>query len=239
MIRSLAALAVVTSIGCSPARAPAKPVSQAMWTDARSALATMRNQAPDKPYVQLIRVALHEPRSGRVLEGRGAVAVDPHPAMRMVLVGPGGRTALDVWVTKDAWRFAIPALELVRRGRRGEVTYDLPVGFFRWWFLGPLDGRLLTVDADARGRGWVLRDDGATVVLHELGAHHFVALRRESTDVDRLEWVARSLQPSPGDRARYQQRVTGLEVEVLVESLAPDPPDPAAFVDPDDMGVAL
>ena len=239
MMLRLVALAVLGSIGCTPARAPAKPVSQAIWADARAALVTMRSDAPDKPYVQLIRVALREPRSGRVLEGRGAVAVDPHRAMRMVLVGPGGRTALDVWVTKDAWRVAIPALELVRRGHRGEVTYDLPVGFFRWWFLGPLDGRLLSADADGRGHTWILRDGGATVSLRELGPHHFVALRRESTDVDRLEWVARSLRPSAGDRARYLQRITGLEVEVLVESLAPDPPDPAAFVDPDDMGVTL
>jgi hypothetical protein len=238
MIRALLAFGVVAAIGCSPARLPVKPVSQATWAEARSELALMRSRAPDKPYVQLIRVALREPRSGRVLEGRGAVAVDPHRAMRMVLLGPGGRTALDIWVTKDAWRFAVPTLEIVRRGRRGEVTYDLPIGFFRWWFLGPLEGRLLTADADGR-REWVLRDGGATVILHQLGARHFVALRREDRDLDRLEWVARSLRPASGDRARYLQPSTGLEVDVLVESLAPDPPDPAAFVDPDDMGVAL
>ena len=244
------ALAAGGVTGCAtpaPPRAPS--ILQADWARARGELASMREQVAVRPYVEVIRVALREPRTGKVLEGRGAVAVDPHRAMRMILVGPGGRTALDVWVTRDAWRFSIPALDLTQRGDRRRPTYDVPIGFFRWWFLEPLDGRLLTVvPGGARGEPtFVLRDDAATVLLHQVprrgGAErelrHFVALRREGGDVDRLEWVSKTLRPGAGDRARYQQRTTGLEVEVLVEEVSQEPPDPAAFIDPDNPGVQL
>jgi len=249
---AIAALAIAAA-GC--AKPPPRPpvLLQPDWTRARGELASMRGQVAIHPYVEVIRVALREPRTGRVLEGRGAVAVDPRRAMRMILVGPGGRTALDVWLTHDAWRFSVPALDLTQRGDRRKPTYDVPIGFFRWWFLEPLEGRLLTVVPEP-GRDepptFVLRDDGATVLLRELpergaaeraarGLRHFVAERREDGDLDRLEWVSKTLRPGAGDRARYQQRTTGLEVEVLVEEVSQEPPDPAAFIDPDDRGVSL
>jgi hypothetical protein len=170
--------------------------------------------------------------------------------MRMILLGPGGKTALDVWVTRERWRFSIPALDTTRRGSMKTKVDDLPIGFFHWWFLEPLEGRLLTIDDSAGGRTYVLREDDATVFLRQVATrpdarNHFVATRRsrqpdrEGTEVDRLEWVARGLRPGPGDRARYKQQVTGLEVDVLVESVSPDPPDAAAFLDPDEPGVAL
>src|SRR5882672_3564963 len=112
-MKSALALAVAALAGC--ARTPAPPAvepTQSEWTRAREELAKMRDEAPREPYVELIRVAMREPRSGRVIEGRGAVAVDPRRAVRLVLLGPGGRTALDVWVTAEAWRFAVPALDM-------------------------------------------------------------------------------------------------------------------------------
>ncbi|WP_394828843.1 hypothetical protein [Pendulispora albinea] len=257
---ALAALVLAANAGCSRKPVPVVPVSQADWTHARAELAKMRSDTPREPYVELIRVALREPRTGKVIEGRGAVAVDPRRAMRLVLIGPGGRTALDVWVTHDAWRFSVPALDLTRRGDDGKRTYDVPVGFFRWWFLEPLDGRLLSIAPDRRGgRVFVLRDGRATVTLHDLPhraarasgpstARHFVAVRREAIDagdasgemdVDRLEWVARAVRPGAGDRAFYTQRSTGLQIEIQVEALSDQSPDPAAFVDPDARGLAL
>ncbi len=236
----------VGSLACASAKTVAPEVTQAAWTRARTDLAELRQNVVDKPYVEVIRVAVREPRSGRVLEGRGAVAVDPHRAMRMILLGPGGRTALDVWVTRERWRFSIPALDTIRRGSTKTKVDELPIGFFHWWFLEPLEGRLLTIDDSPGGRTYVLRDDDATVFLRQLvtqpGARkHFIATRRTGPGDarDRLEWVARSLRPGPGDRARYKQEVTGLEVEVLVESVSSDPPDAAAFLDPDEPGVAL
>ena len=255
----------VSSAACAKKPEPAAPVSQADWTLARAELAKMRNETPSEPYVELIRVSLREPRTGKVIEGRGAVAVDPRRAMRLVLLGPGGRTALDVWVTRDAWRFSVPALELTRRGDAEKPTYDVPIGFFRWWFLEPLDGRLLSIAPDrGSGRLFVLRDGPATVTLQDLprdgrdsdrptrtagpaSFRHFVAVRREAAeapasremDVDRLEWVARAVRPGPGDRAFYTQRSTGLQIEIQVEALSDQSPDPAAFVDPDARGLAL
>lgn len=234
----------LSSSACAPARPTAVEVTQTAWTSARADLTVLRKSVVEKPYVEVIRVAVREPRSGRVLEGRGAVAVDPHRAMRMILLGPGGRTALDVWVTRDRWRFSVPALDTVRRGSAKAKVDDLPIGFFQWWFLEPIEGRLLTIDDTPAGRTFVLREDDATVFLHQIATRpdarkHFIATRRQGTEVDQLEWVARSLRPGPGDRARYKQEVTGLEVDVLVESVSPDPPDAAAFLDPDDPGVAL
>jgi len=243
-------LAALFAAGCAKEPPPRAPiVSQADWTRARQDLAKMRSEVPNEPYVELIRVALREPRTGKVIEGRGAVAVDPRRAVRLVLLGPGGRTALDVWVTHDAWRFAVPALDMIRRGESDKPTYDVPVGFFRWWFLEPLDGRLLSiVPPDRRDeRVFVLRDGNATVTLQHLPRRHYVAVRREvfsaapsrEMEVDRLEWVARRVQPGPGDRAVYTQRSTGLQLEIEVEALSQESPDPAAFIDPDARGVAL
>ncbi len=239
---AIAAIALTSLLGCASSAPPPRPIDQATWLAARARLADLRAAAEiGRPYVEVIRVAVREPRTGRVLEGRGAVAVDPHRAMRMILIGPGGSTALDVWATKDAWRFSVPGLEMTRRGKR-EASADLPIGFFRWWFIEPLDGRLLSVHEQARGEVFVLREREATVVLQALeegGRRHFVAVRREGGARDRLEWVARRVRPGSGDRARYTQLGTGLEVEVLVEAVSADPPDAAAFVDPDDPGLKL
>ncbi|WP_394850317.1 hypothetical protein LZC95_23025 [Pendulispora brunnea] len=251
MSRFFAAIALVALAGCAKEPPPRLPiVSQADWTRAREDLKKMRSEVPSEPYVELIRVALREPRTGKIIEGRGAVAVDPRRAVRLVLLGPGGRTALDVWVTHDAWRFAVPALDLIRRGESDKPVYDVPVGFFRWWFLEPLDGRLLSIVLPENRhdeRVFVLRDGNATVTLQHLPRRHYVAVRREvfstepsrDMEVDRLEWIARRVQPGPGDRAVYTQRSTGLQIEIEVEALSQESPDPAAFIDPDARGVAL
>ena len=68
----------------------------------------------------------------------------------MILVGPGGTTALDVWVTKDRFRFAVPAIKLEKRGGVDPAeAKGLPIGMLRWWFLSPLAGRLLARALDA------------------------------------------------------------------------------------------
>jgi hypothetical protein len=67
-----------------------------------------------------------------------------------------------------------------------------------------------------------------------------VALRRDDGAVERLEWLGRTpARPHAGDKARYVDGASGLEVEVLVESISPHEPDPAAFLDPDLEGRAL
>jgi hypothetical protein len=192
---------------------------------------------------------MREPWTRRSFTGRGALAVDPHVAARMILVGPGGATALDMWLSRTRWRFVVPAADFRKAGGTDPAeAQGLPIGFFRWWFLSPTEGRLLTAKMDRDGATLVLREGEGTVTLHDLRARasldphelaHIVARRREGGAVEGLEWTGRSLRPEPGDHARYIQEATGLEVDVRVEALSTDEPDPAAFLDPDDPGVAL
>jgi hypothetical protein len=67
----------------------------------------------------------------------------------------------------------------------------------------------------------------------------FVALRRESGRLEGLEWTGRGLGPHAGARGRYIEGEWGMRVEVFVEELLPDEPDPAAFFDPDEQGTEL
>lgn len=223
-------------VACS-ARPAETAVSQADWDQARQALARVRSHTPRVSFVERIRVAFKEPRTGKVFAGRGAIAVDPHNALRMILIGPAGTTALDVWATPDHFRFAIPAANILRSGG-AESPAELPIGFFRSWFLRPYEGRLLTID---RG-DLVLEDENAVLrfsgVLHP-GLAPVRVMRREGRTIELLEVIDRGAHPPVGERVRYRSVSTGLEVEVLVESLSPEPADPAAFLDPDVVGVSL
>jgi hypothetical protein len=244
-----AIFAACSMAGCAAERpATTTAPSQAEWVEARDWLRRLRATEPRAPFVENVAVTMREPRSGRVFHARGAVAVDPHHALRMMLIGPGGMTALDVWATRDAWRLEIPAVGILRRGQR-EADPALPIGFFRWWFLTPLDGKLLTTfdrttacDASGGGvdtlerRAFVLRSDDATIELvdgQHGGWHHVRAVRRTEGGVDRLEWTGAELTPRAGDQATYEQPRSGLRVEVLIESMSREPPDALAFVDPD------
>jgi hypothetical protein len=242
-------LIALAAPGCAP-RPPVEPratLTQADWSEARARLASMRATQRERPYVVVLRVAMREPWTHRSFLGRGALAVQPHVAARMILVGPGGGTALDMWLTRTRFRFVVPAADFKRAGgASAEEARGLPVGFFRWWFLSPLEGRLLAASVNPVGRTFVLREGGGTVTLrerlHERGGHdreHLVARRREAGQVETLEWTGRTIAPHAGDRARYVQDATGFEIEVLVEAVGADEPDPAAFLDPDDPGVPL
>ena len=104
MTRRLAvpvALALTAALGCTQGAPPKPPPTQAQWTVARDRLAALRQTVPHTPYVQEVSISFREPGTGKVFDGRGAIAVDPAHAMRMILVGPGGATALDAWVTND------------------------------------------------------------------------------------------------------------------------------------------
>jgi hypothetical protein len=228
-------LLVLACAACSGARAVSPPPpTETEWTAARAWLADLRATEPLKPYGAVVRVSLREPHTGRTFSARGAVAVDPHRAMRMILLGPAGATALDVWVTPDRWRFEVPAANLLRRGGSGDDA-SLPIGFFRWWFLAPMNGRLLTSDAAGRAERLVLRDGAATVDLTDVRdpfGHAILASRRSHGALDSLAFRGESLAAQPGDHAAYDQASSGVHVDVTVESLS-DAPDPAAFVDPE------
>lgn len=242
----LLALLALLGLGCGGPKVQRPGMTQAEWSRARERLAWMRSTESARPYSLLLRVAMREPWTGRAVQSRGALAVHPHQAARLVLLGPGGATALDLWLTRDKWTFNVPAADFKRKGGVAPgAAHGLPIGFFRWWFLEPLEGRLLTASAPAgkgSARTFVLRAGEGTISLEESrdgGHERVIAHRREDGETEGIEWVGRSLTPHAGDRARYVQDATGLEVDVLVESVSPEEPDPAAFLDPDDPGVAL
>lgn len=214
-------------------------VTQYEWTIARDRLARLRRGQPDHPYTERVRLSINDPRTGRQYQARGAVAVSPGRAARMILVGPGGTTALDVWVTRDRFRFAVPAIKLEKRGGTDPAeARGLPIGMLRWWFLSPLAGRLLLARSTPAESAWILRDGHATVTVRSDG-ERFVALRREGETLEGIEWVSRGLVPQAGEHGRYVEGRFGLRVEVSVEDVLATEPEPGAFADPDEPETTL
>jgi hypothetical protein len=233
-----AALSLVAfTVGCGAAPVSPPLPTEAEWLTARAWLGELRATEPAKPFAAIVQVTLREPHTGRSFSARGAVAVDPHRALRMILVGPAGATALDVWATPDRWRFEVPAANILRRGGR-EDDPSVPIGFFRWWFLAPLEGRLLTSVAGRESEHFVLREQSATIDLTDSHgatggvAHVVTASRRAADGIDRVAFRGASFAASAGDHATYDQDASGVHVEVSIESPS-DAPDPAAFLDPD------
>lgn len=225
-------------------RVEAPRIDLATWRGARADLAALRARLSPAPGAHVLRLALtvREPSLGRLLEARGAVAREGQ-ALRMILLGPGGTTALDLWIRDDRYRLAVPALDLVRRGDRFTPLASrrgLPVDFLRWWLLDPAAGALLAISGDAGARTlWLRPDPEEEVVVSleplaggRLRARRF-ALRGEggARTEERVESDGR-----PCGVARYEDSATGLAVEVRCEGVDADArPDPAAFLDPDTM----
>jgi hypothetical protein len=215
----VAAAAIVSALGCTP---PPEPydVTQPQWDDGLVRLAALRATFPKKPYTQPLTVTFFEPRSRKRFEGRGAVGVDPGRAMRLILVGPAGDAALDVWVTRTAWRMAVPAIGMRRRGGT-ESPPGLPVGFFRSWFVDPLGGRPL-----ALGRA------GELIVRDDAGGTLDIAGSPDSMTITRRHGTATEVLAAKPNLAVYDDRTTGLEVSIALEPVQSDPPSPQAFDDP-------
>jgi hypothetical protein len=195
-----------------------------------------------------VSVSLLEPRSGRVVDGRGAMAVSPGRALRLILVGAAGGTMLDAWVTADQWRVAIPPSGQVRRGNatasgRGEGdARDLPVAFLRWLFFTPLQGTLFAGEREHDGFLFVLRDREVVleVRLRPCDRGRFATVTRRSPGrVERLDECRAANGPQPGDWVTYRDDSTGLRCDLAIESVASEPPDDVAFRDPDAGGEAV
>lgn len=230
---------LITTERVADVRAEVPHVSQYEWAIARDRLERLRRGRPSRPYVERVRLLINDPRTGREYQARGAVAVSPGRAARMILVGPGGTTALDVWVTKDRFRFAVPAIKLEKRGGTDPAeAKGLPIGMLRWWFLSPLAGRLLLGRSTQAESAWILRDGPATVTVRSDG-RRFIALRREGDSLEAIEWLSRGLVPQAGEHGRYVEGRYGLRVEVLVEEVLTTEPEAEAFADPDEPGTAL
>jgi hypothetical protein len=138
-------------------------------------------------------------------------------------------------VSPQRYRVAIPALDRVRRGGEEEVA-DLPVAFLRWWFLTPLEGQLFAA-SEPTDPVWLLRAGPSVVELRTARCARgegLLGLRRAGLRAERvLECRASPAAASIGDAAEYDDLVSGLHVQIDVESVAEAPPDERAFRDPD------
>jgi hypothetical protein len=236
------ALAALLIPACA-VRAPEVPAgdvpASASWPTLRQGLARERASLPDSPWAAGLRATVAVPRQGRTFEGRGAIAVAPARAVRMVLVGPAGTTLLDAWATASAWRIAVPPADLVRRGGP-EDPPGLPIGFLRWRFLRPYEGTLFGGALAPSEVTWLLRDGDAVVEVRRSPADVGAVLalsRRRSGRTERIVEQRRGDAPREGDRVSYRDDAGGIGADLLVESIAPRPPDERAFSDPDAEGV--
>lgn len=230
---------VASQVACATTRAaPWVHPTDEQWKEARAALEKLKTGVSRTPYVANVATTLRDGRTGRTVDGRGAIAIAPGEAVRMILVGGAGATLLDAWVTRDRWRIALPPLDVVRRGG-AENPRGLPVGFLRWWFVTQFDGVLFAASVQPAGDVWMLRDHDAVIDLRITpwkSAMCVTAVRRSPGHAERIE--ERGSGPSPlqaavGDQVAYVDETSGLRVTVAVESIAPGPPDPAAFENPD------
>jgi hypothetical protein len=220
---------------CAAPPAPWHGATPETWPALRGALARERASRTVATWAVGVRVAMREPRSGRILQGRGGLAVQPGGAVRMILVGVAGVTMLDAWVTPDRWRVAVPAVGLVRRGG-AEEPQDVPIGFLRWWFFTPVEGELVAATFDAGRPVWLLRDGGAVIELRagacERGPR-LRAVRRGRGRTDAVDECRAGSRPTPGDHVRYEDGASGLTVDLVLESVSAEPPPEEAFADPD------
>ena len=87
----------------------------------------------------------------------------------MILLGPGGTTALDLWIDGDRFRFAVPAIDLRQARRRGDAARRdaRPAGRLPALVAAPPGRRARCSGTSARRGGdrFVLRDGAAIVDL--------------------------------------------------------------------------
>jgi hypothetical protein len=237
-MRTARALALASCLcACAQSAPVAVAPTTAEWQEARTALGELRRRyRQDAPYRMNMTVVLEQKALGHHVRGRGAVAVRPARdgapgAMRMIVLGPAGTTAMDLWICGEAFRFEVPAAELVRRGdaTSGEDRlHGLPVRFLRWWFLDPLAGDLLSYDEREGVPRWVLRDGSAVIEVRQPSSASLRVRRRGRDEEETLE----SSGAEACNRVSYEQSTSGVALEVTCEEIARRVPA-QAFADPD------
>jgi hypothetical protein len=231
----LASCLALACPSCAPPPTTWHGATPETWPALKAALADERASRTTRPWTAEVRVALREPRSGRVILGRGGLAVVPGQALRMILVGVAGMTMLDAWVTRERWRVAVPPLGVLRRGAADDPG-DLPIGFLRAWFFTPLEGRLFAAQREGASSTWLLRDAGAVVEVQagtcERGAR-LLETRRTRGHLESIDECRAGADPTDGDHVRYEDATTGLVADLTLDDVSAAPPAPEAFGDPD------
>jgi hypothetical protein len=208
------------------------------WRAIQQTLTAEREARPRAPWAAGVSVVMHEPRTARVVDGRGAIAVAPGRGLRMILVGAAGMTMLDAWVTRDKWRIAVPPAAIVRRGDLEEPR-ELPIAFLRWSFFRPLEGTLFAGAMHGDHVLFLLRDHDAVLEVRRCSCDRgelTLTTRRLRGRAERLDECRAASAPRPGDWVHYESDASGLRVDLAIETVAKDAPEEDAFRDPD--GVA-
>lgn len=230
-------LIMALTMGCAPRPAPRTfdAVTSAEWRQAQSDLTRVR--AGSRQHVEEVQAEFA--RGGFTMTARGMLAVEPGRALRMVLLGPTGSTAVDLWITPTAWRVSVPAANIEHRGTSDEGA-RWPVGFFRSWLLSPLSGRLVAGAATPTTRTWVLRSPGAGEVLDCAWQDGCASIRsvrytsmRAATRVERVSFRGLEVtKPSPGDEMIYEDTSEAIRVHVRVLAVSSEPPEREVFEEP-------
>lgn len=119
VLLGVAALSLSACGGVSGAKLPEPPrVASAEVRDGVVPPAELSGllKRPRTIVKQELTIGIRDLVSGRGFEGRGVVVIQPKHALRMILLGPGGTTAMDVWIVDGRFRVAIPAISRVVRG---------------------------------------------------------------------------------------------------------------------------
>lgn len=236
-----------------PDQSPGTAYSEQGFQAAQARLSRLQAELnPKVPHTKKIGLLLSEPITGRYLEGRGAVAVAPPDALRMILLAPGGTTGVDLWLNdaKQDFRFALPVLNLMVRGKLNSAAAQrFPVDFLKFWLLQPAVGEFLWYERRGTADRFALRDAVQKDTVIEICAIFGTGEDFRDTEVvvRRSRWSS----PTPEGRSRcldreviaarglscadayYTQQSTGLLVRVLCEGIEENPPNPKAFSDPD------
>jgi hypothetical protein len=228
---ALAALGIGLGCGAAPeATTPNGAPDLAAWAEAKDAVAKLRE--PDGgARTRTIKLTLSAPYLPTEVSARGAVATRPGE-LRMVLLGPGGATAMDVWSSGSRYRLAIPATGKILTDETRSSDRGLPVEFLRWWLTDPLGGDVLAARRGPDGLGFLLRREDAVIdVRLELSGRLF-AIRTDTATRARERVIADRLGCG---RVEYFVEATRLKAVVECESERPDA-KPEAFVRPCEEG---
>jgi hypothetical protein len=209
-------------VGCAGADRPGRAPTAAAQVAALAELAALEQRAA-QPRTDRIRLRIDAPGLPAPIEARGALAVDPGRGMRLVLLGPGGTTALDFWSDGDRYRLTLPDLGTDARGDARSpraMRRALPIELFHWWMLAPFDDELLFAVDEPGGLRAVLARRGFVTHLTWRGGGGLEAHRRWLAEgpgqphVDE-EWLR--VGAFPCGPIRYEQRSTRLVVEIECE----------------------
>lgn len=184
---AVAMLALVAASGCAgarggaQARAPSLEAHVDALREARAWIASVRAGAA-RARTETVRVVAQGDAESTLWSARGAVAVGPPDRLRMILVGPGGGTAVDLWSGPDRERVRAPALDDAPDAVRARALAVLPVALLRWWLLAPLAGELAWAERRPGRLAILLTEPGRTTTVERFDDGRVTLVRRTFDD---------------------------------------------------------